>query len=306
MREDGLLPEVALQSVPARVYGRICELIHIGRVRAADISEIRLRVCGEASVTALGENIPLGERVSVTEIAECVASLCRGSVYAHMETIRNGYICTRDGIRVGVCGTLAADGRAVSEITSVNIRIAHIIRGVCEYLLKLCYEPPSIKSLLIYSPPGIGKTTVLRELAVRLGGELSRRVAVIDTRGELYIEKMFSGTMCDILSGYPRAHGIGIATRTLSPEVIICDELGDAEEAKQLLTAQNTGVPIIASAHASNLTGLLSRPNIRMLHDAGIFSGYVGLSRERVNGRMGRCFSFDYTPFEDSEELSVC
>lgn len=306
MREGGLFAKTVEESVPARVYERICELVHGGRVRAADISEIRLRVCGDTSITALGENISLGERVSANEIAECVTNLCRGSVYAHMDTIRNGYICTRDGIRVGVCGTLAADGRAVNEITSVNIRIAHVIRGVCERLLGLCYEPPRIKSLLIYSPPGIGKTTVLRELAVRLGGEFSRRVALIDTRAELYIEKMFSGTMCDILSGYPRAHGIEVATRTLAPEVIICDELGDAEEARQLLTAQNTGVPIIASAHASNLVGLLSRPNIRMLHEAGVFSGYVGLSREKVNGRMGRCFSFDYTPYGSIPEASAC
>ncbi len=306
MRESGLFPDIIEDSVPGHIYGQICELVRIGRVRTEDISEIRLRASEKASVTALGENISLGECVSQAEISECVTRLCRGSVYAHMETIRNGYICTQDGIRVGVCGRLAADGRAVSEITSVNIRIAHIIRGVCERLLKLCYEPPVIKSLLIYSPPGIGKTTVLRELAVRFGGELSRRVALIDTRGELYIEKMFSGTMCDILSGYPRAQGIEIATRTLSPEVIICDELGDAEEARQILTAQNTGVPIIASAHASSLGGLLSRPNIRMLHEAGVFSGYVGLSRERVNGRMGRCFSFDYTPLEDIKELSAC
>ncbi len=306
MREDGLLPKTVVESLPVRVYERICELVRGGRARATEISEIRLRVCGDSSVTALGENISLGVSVSAGEIAECVTSFCRGSVYAHMDTIRSGYICTRDGLRVGVCGTLAADGRAVSEITSVNIRIAHIIRGVCERLLKLCYEAPRIKSLLIYSPPGIGKTTVLRELASRLGGELSRRVALIDTRGELYIEKMFSGTMCDVLSGYPRAKGIEIATRTLSPEVIICDELGDIEEATQLLSAQNTGVPIIASAHASDLKGLLSRPNIRMLHEAGIFSGYVGLSRERVNGRMGRCFSFDYTPYEGLTELLAC
>ena len=232
--------QVVEESLPKKVYIRICELIESGSVRAADISEIRLRVTGDAAISVLGENISLGECVSGGDISECAARLCRGSVYAHRDTIRAGYIRVRDGIRVGVCGTLAADGRAVSKITSVNIRLPHIIRGVSERFIKLCYEPPRIRSLLIYSPPGIGKTTVLRETAVRLGGEFSRRVALIDTRGELYIEKMFSGTMCDVLSGYPRAQGIEIATRTLSPEVIICDELGDADEARQLLSAQNT------------------------------------------------------------------
>ena len=305
MCEGRFFSPIIEDSLPLKVYSRICELVESGKMRAADISEIRLRVGGDSSVSAFGENIPLYERISPSEIADCVTRLCRGSVYAHMDTIRAGYIRVGEGIRVGACGILAADGRAVSEITSLNIRIAHIIRGVSERFIKLCYEPPKIKSLLIYSPPGVGKTTVLRETAAQLGGKFSRRVALIDTRGELYIEKMFTGAMCDVLSGYPRALGIEIATRTLSPEVIICDELGDADEAKGLLSAQNTGVPIIASAHASSVGELLSRPNIRMLHDVGIFSGYVGLSREGVNGKMGRCFSFDYTPRE-AAGMSVC
>ncbi len=306
MSEGQIFSPIVEESLPARVYSRIYELIKSGKMRAPDISEIRLRVSGDSSVSYLGENILLGEMVSPGEISECITKLCRGSVYAHMDTIRAGYIRVGDGIRVGVCGRLAADGRAVCEITSVNIRIAHIIRGVSERFIRLCYDPPRINSLLIYSSPGIGKTTVLRETAVRLGGEFSRRVALIDTRGELYIEKMFSGTVCDVLSGYPRALGIEIATRTLSPEVIICDELGDADEARELLSAQNTGVPIIASAHASSLAELLARPNIRMLHDAGIFSGYVGLSREGVNGKLGRCFLFDYVSREEALEMAAC
>ncbi len=300
MRDNKLLPSVIERCLPQSLNMELASLIGSGRVRAEDISEIRLRAGRPSSITHMGQNIPLNERLTPQELSECVVKLCRGSVYAHAGTIRAGYIRTDGGVRIGVCGTLAADGRAVAEISSLNIRIPHIIRGVSDRLMKFCWEPPYIRSLLIYSPPGVGKTTVLRDIAARLGGELARRVALIDTRGELYMEKMFSDTLCDVLIGYPRALGIEIATRTLCPEVLICDELGDADEARQLLTAQNTGVPIIASAHAANIAELLARPSIHMLHDAGVFSGYVGLSRETVNGRMARSFVCNYTPREEA------
>lgn len=307
MTERTLLPQIVEACLPIHIGERLYTLAGSGRICAADINELRLRAGRPATVTCEGENIPLGVSVTAAELAECAARLCHGSVYAHGDTIRKGYIQAGDGIRVGVCGTLAADGRAVREITSLNIRIPHIIRGAGERVLKLCYESPRIKSLLIYSAPGIGKTTVLRELAVRLGGEHLKRTVLIDSRGELYISEMLDGTLCDVLIGYSKAEGIEIAARTLSPEVIICDEIGDLDEVRQMLSSAGTGVPIIASAHASDIKELLFRPNIRMLHENRIFDGYAGISREKVNGRLSRCFTCRYTPWDNAlRECEVC
>ncbi len=296
MTEKTLFVPILEKCLPWRVLNELYGLAQRGIISGESINEIRLRAWRPTSITCGGKNTVLGIKITAAELSECVTKLCHGSVYAHSDTIRAGYIQPGEGIRVGVCGTLAADGRAVREITSINIRIPHIIRGVCEQLMGVCCEPERVKSTLIYSPPGVGKTTALREIASRLGGPLSRRVALIDTRGELYIPEMFSETICDVLTGYSRAAGIEIATRTLSPEVIICDELGDSEEALQILSCAGAGVPIIASAHASNIHELLARPNIRMLHDNRIFEGYAGLSREYVNGSLSTCFSCDYTP----------
>ena len=85
------------------------------------------------------------------------------------------------------------------------------------------------------------------------------------------MKEMFENNLVDVLRGYPRAKGIEIATRTLSPEVIFCDEIGSAEEAKAILSAQNSGVPLIATAHADSRETLFRRPNIRILYENEIF-----------------------------------
>ena len=304
MKDHRLTTEQLELCLPERLVKCLYELSAAGRFRAADISELRLRLNRPASVTVAGVNLPLDVRLTATELSDAVTAFCHGSYYAHGDTIREGYIRFGDGCRIGVCGSVSTDGD-VYEITSVNIRVPHIIRGVSDYLVRRCLDSGRIGSLLIFSPPGIGKTTLLRDLASRLGGEFGRRVAVIDTRGELYIDEMYRDTLCDFLIGYPRAKGIELATRSLSPEVLICDELGDADEARAILTAQNTGVPLIASAHAASISGLLARPNIRLLHSERVFDCYVSVAREKSAGRLSRCFTFSCVTRDEAEEL-IC
>lgn len=287
--------------LPLRFRERLADAIRTKRIQPSEITELRLRLGRMSSVTVMGSNIPLSIKLCEGEMRECVTALCKGSVYAHADTIRQGYIRFGRGIRVGICGTLASDGRGVRDVSSLNIRIPHAIRGVCRRILPLCMGKNGLCSVLIYSSPGIGKTTLLRDIAAELGGRFMKRTAVIDSRGELYVDGMFDDTLCDVLIGYPKAVGIELATRTLSPEVIICDEIGDVDETRQILSAQNAGVPMIASAHASSMDQLLLRPNIRMLHDSRVFTYYVGASREYVNGKLGSNFRFDAVLAEDMQ-----
>jgi len=282
-----LLPETVAACLPARIASRIDTLAAAGRIRADTLTEIRLRAGQPASLTVDGQNLRLAESLTAAELHACVTALCRGSVYAHDDTIRAGYIAVGDGVRAGICGTRSGGG--VREFSAVSIRIPRAIRGVSEPVWRWCTAKGSICPVLVYSPPGIGKTTLLRDLAATLA--ITRRVTLLDTRGELYLPEMFADTLCDVLTGYGRAEGIELATRTLSPEVIVCDELGDMEEARQILACQHTGVPIIASAHASSLDELLARPGIRLLHESGVFAGYAGISRERVSGRLSSRFT---------------
>ena len=299
-----LLPDKLEKCLPDRLVCEIRELEEIGKLRAADLSEVRLRLCRPASLTVSGANLPLMYRASPAEMTECVSKLCGGSVYAHGSTINEGYIEFEGGFRVGVCGR-CSDGK-VSGISSLNIRIPHAIRGVSDFILRRCFEGGRISPLLIYSEPGVGKTTLLRDLASRLGGEFGHRVAVIDTRGEIFMPELFADTLCDILTGYSRAKAIETATRTLSPEVLICDEIGDPDEARAILAAQNTGVPFIATAHASGIKQLLSRPGIMLLHEQRVFSHYIKITRERVGNRLSRCFAFDDKTWMEAGEVKSC
>jgi stage III sporulation protein AA len=261
------------------------------------ISEIRLRANGPTSVSYGERNICLFDGKSIVcnefEVAETLQKLCEDSVHTYSESLKEGFIALDNGYRIGVCGRAGISGNSIKSIygiSSLSIRIPHPIRNISKKMQTLLCRSGTVVSALFYAPPNVGKTTLIRDIASSFaGGRDPKRVALIDTRGEIYMREMFEDRLVDVLRGYPRAKGIEIATRTLSPEVIFCDEIGSAEEAKAILSAQNSGVPLIATAHAESREALLRRPNIRMLYENEIFRYYIGLKRKAEE----KSFDFD-------------
>lgn len=268
------------------------------------VNEIRMRSGGPLSVTSRGCNLRFGVICTREEVERTVERLCRGSLHAFGETIKNGFIPIEGGCRAGICGrAVTSDGRvtAISDISGVNIRISHAPDGetgdggLAAYLAAADFR----QSVLIYSPPAVGKTTLLRELAINVSSPPhSRRVALVDCRRELFDGPRMRGCLLDVFFDYPKAAGIETAVRTMSPELIVCDELGSLAESEALLSAQSCGVPVTASAHAADLTGLLRRKNIRLLHDGGMFDVYARLSRSPDGG-----FSLDFHTREETDAL---
>lgn len=276
----------------------------IRRLECGMIEEIRLRRDRCATLNRGGRNIILDSVVNGEQMDEIFLRLCGGSLYAHTESIAQGYISIEGGIRVGVCGHAALErGRiiGVSRISSLVIRLPHAAPAhVGEELARLVREGELCGGILVYSKPGVGKTTVLRGAAAHLAsGEQPLRVAVIDTRGELAYSLDAPRLTVDILTGYPKRQGIEMAVRTLGAQVMVCDEIGDSDEAAAIISAHNCGVPLLASAHAGSMAELMKKPGIVALHKSCAFSKYVGLSR-----RQGRQFDYEYT-VTDREDADV-
>ncbi len=271
------------------------------------VEEIRLRADRCATLTVGAQNIPTRVRLSEHELSSLLVRLCGGSLYAYSDTIREGYITLPGGIRVGIAGrAICEENRVigVSEIDSLCIRLPHrhgqVGSPICRLLRHMRQSDGEARGVLIYAPPGVGKTTLLRGVAATMASPPDPwRTVVIDTRGELGFE-VDGGDLClDILHGYPRARGVEIATRTLSAQLMICDEIGDVEEAMALISSHHGGVPLVASAHAGTVDELLRRTGIRLCHEARLFGAYVGILRAPRGGD----YIYHVTPWSDAEEL---
>lgn len=254
-----------------------------GVINRKKVTELRFRANAPSSVTYDERNISVfgGREIVLNDgdMRALLSRLCEESVHTYGSTINEGYVTLSGGIRIGVCGKAVSDGVRVTnvrEIGAISVRIPQAITGVSAEILPLILKGQRIYSALFYALPGAGKTTLIRDIAARVG--MKRRVAVVDSRGEIYMREMFEHSLCDFLDGYPKGAGIEIATRALSPEVIICDEIGDGE-ADKILASQNTGVPLIATAHGGALSALLMRPGIKKLYESGVFRYYIGVSR---------------------------
>ena len=288
------LPPTVLRTLPERLISEL----YSGRL-PEHIEEIRLHAGRCASVVAGGRNILLRTVLSATEMTATLTRMCGGSLYTHAPTIAEGYLTLDGGVRVGVCGRAACEqGEVIGvyDVSGLCIRIpAHFAvsgREICNLMQKFRYT----KGVLIYSPPGVGKTTLLRGVACALAsGENPLRVVVIDTRGEMPFLQTGASLCLDVLVGYPRRLGVEIACRTMNAQVMICDEIGDYNEALALASVQNCGVPLVASAHASSVKELLCRTGLRLLHDCRMFGAYVGIER------AGDGFSYHITDWESAD-----
>ncbi len=289
-----LLPKHIADAVSARLF----------EAGNPPLEEIRLRSGGCVYLTAGKENLKTSVCTGNEELSEILSRMCQGSLYAYSESIIKGYISLGGGIRVGVCGRAGTEhGRilGVYDISSLNIRLPTVTPVLGNNLIKLfCDSLYRGEGVLIYAPPGEGKTTLLRGLVAQLSGRM--RVSLIDTREEL-APKCITDASLDVLRGYPMAEGIQIATAFMNPQLIICDEIGSEAEAQAIVSSQNRGVPLIASAHGSELSSLLMRQGIYSLHKARVFGRYIGVRRSV--GTRAHGFAWTAHTWEEAEHEAV-
>lgn len=243
------------------------------------INEIRIRKKAPLSITARGKNLFIdasgkicslqrGVKCDEADIKECILRLTDGSVYTCDEYMAMGFIPLPEGGRAGICGKALIRGgqtEGFSEITSVNLRIHRNIPYFASPLIEE-YRKNGCASALVCAPPALGKTTFLRSAAYMLanGKDIPpKRVGIADERMEISPGIGETGT-ADIISGMEKSKAISILTRTMAPEIIICDEISP-NESPALSEAQHTGVCLIASAHGRGPADIAKRGRMRDL-----------------------------------------
>lgn len=279
IREERI-PAIIAQILPPRLYA---EVERISK-ECISLDEIRIRAGRRASVTSFGKNILLESVTDAQTVGHIMEKICEGSLYAHADTISRGYVTLSGGIRIGVVGRAAVSGDRIIGVYDISALCIRLPRGIMRVGAPVCVllrEMKGNSGVLIYAPPGQGKTTLLRAVAAEMAsGENPWRVIVVDSRGELGLS-LDSPELClEVMTGYPRAEGMEIAVRSMNAQLVVCDEIGDVSEAEAIIAAQNCGVPLLASAHGESVEGILRRTGIKKLHSAGIFGAYVGIKRK--------------------------
>ena len=269
------------------------------------LQEIRLRADKPVILIVNGEERFLNDRgllqttkknaycVVRTEVEEILNHICHYSLYAYEDELRQGFLAVEGGHRVGVTGQVVQeqDGsiRTIKNITCLNIRIAHQMKGVADKLLPYLYQRKEPQNVLIISPPGCGKTTLLRDIIRQLsdgnayGNGVS--VGVVDERSEIAgsyqgIPQNDVGIRTDVLDACPKKQGMMMLLRSMSPKVIAIDELGGIEDMEALRMAAFCGVKLLATIHGTDLKDVEGRGFWENGRIEDFFDLFLILSRE--------------------------
>ena len=286
-----------LEILPKELQSRMAEesLVY------ADLQEIRLRMYKPVIVLMQGEEFFLKEEGGVTQEREksyCVSRkalqdmlefVTGYSLYAFEDEVGQGYLTIRGGHRVGLAGrVLVREGEVstMKNITCLNMRIAHEIKGCADLLLHFLIEGDRLCNTLLVSPPGMGKTTLLRDLIRQLSDGCEEckgmTVGVVDERSEiaasyLGIPQNDVGVRTDVLDGCPKAEGMRMLLRSMSPKVLAVDEIGGEDELSAMRYAMYGGCKILATVHGDTYAQLQQKPVFTDILKQGFFERIVVL-----------------------------
>lgn len=308
----------------------------IPRTQLAALTEIRLRKgkplifhlgLREQFVDADGRLTKNPERayiVSSEEIVDALNIMSQSSLYALEEELRNGYLTLRGGHRVGFVGQALVEGgkiRSIKHISAFNIRIAREIPGAADAVMPYLINMHRSYNTLIISPPQCGKTTILRDIARQLSNGIPGmfsgiKVGIVDERSEIAgayegVPQKNVGIRTDVLDACPKAEGMIMLIRSMSPQVIVVDEIGKNEDVYAIEEAVRAGVNLIVSVHGTGISQIKERPSLHKLFREQLFERYIVLGRSRGVGTIEEIYDEQFTellhkPPVDRKEIKPC
>lgn len=280
----------------------------------APLEEIRVRegrpiqliyTGGDAFITSAGsltDDPAEGASTTHDDLLRTFQLMAKGSVYAWEDEVRSGFLTVQGGHRVGLAGRAVTEAgriRTLKQVTCLNVRVAREVPGAANSLLPRLLKGGRILSTLLISPPQAGKTTILRDLVRQVStgvpslGLVGCKVGLVDERSEVAgcaagVPQRDVGPRTDVLDACPKAEGMMLLIRALSPDVVAVDEIGRPADAEAVMEAIHAGVALLATAHGHDLADVGRRPALSELIQAGAFQRAVILGRSRGPGTVER------------------
>ena len=256
-----------------------------------ELQEIRIRIDRPLILKLRDKELIVEYKITQNEILQIVERLCENSIYAYKKQLCEGYITIRGGHRVGITGTVVVENGEIINIkyiTSLNFRIAREVLNCSNRIIGqvIDIKNQTIFNTLIVSPPGKGKTTILRDLIRNLSNGVTginfkgKTCGVVDERGEIAamyrgIPQNDVGIRTDIIDNVSKAKGIKILIRTMAPEIIACDEIGGNEDIQAIEEAMLSGVKGIFTMHGKSIEDVNSNQYIKKLIDRKIIEKII-------------------------------
>ncbi|GGE46604.1 stage III sporulation protein AA [Pullulanibacillus camelliae] len=261
------------------------------------LEEIRCRIERPVELVLGGKPRFLDKLIFTFQDARALlGKLSQYSLYTLEEELKRGYVTISGGHRIGLAGKVITEEsqvKRIRDVSSFNIRVARQKLGAAHSMMPFLYQEHRWYNTLIIGPPQAGKTTLLRDIArIASQGEApipSTKVGIVDERSEIAgcvkgVPQHAFGPRIDVLDACPKPEGMMMLIRSMSPELVIVDEIGRQEDSHALLEALNAGVNVIASAHGYSYEQILRRPNIHVLMEHRLFDRFIVLSRQRGPG----------------------
>lgn len=309
--------------------GHIRSLLEMSGIDYEQLYEIRMRICNPLLVIYGGreyflskkgimtQNKEIAYQVTQEDIHWVMEAVSQYSMYAYEDEIRQGFLTIQGGHRIGIAGKAIIEKehvKGMKYISYINIRLSHQVKGCARPVLPYVIDNQGVHHTLIISPPRCGKTTLLRDLIRQISDGNERfagaTVGVVDERSEIGgsymgVPQNDLGIRTDILDCCPKAEGMMMLIRSMSPEVVAVDELGNYEDIHAIEAVIHCGCKLLATVHGSSIADIERKPLLQRLVKERIFERYILLKKHGNAGQIQSIFDERGTCLFDKSE-SVC
>lgn len=271
------------------------------------LQEIRIRIDKPLIIQNGLKEIILNYLPNIEDLKGTIQRMSNYSVYAFDEELKQGFITIKGGHRVGICGGCVIENgkiKTIKSISSINIRICREIIGCSDNIMSYILSDNDVINTIIISPPKCGKTTLIRDITRNISSGMKsfningKKVCIIDERSEIGacyngIPQLEVGSRTDILDCCPKSEGIMMAIRSMSPDVIICDEIGTYKEMDSILMALSSGVKLLTTIHGFGIEDLYNRDVFKEVLNNKVFERGIVLSGKHKAGTIQYIYDFN-------------